>query len=100
MPVTGPGNVLACPELGLTMSDDSSTAWNVLAGTFFSSLTSDGGHAFVAAPPKYQLLPLSARISPYCCMARSTTCAWAENPLRLNVDFRRNRAPIGGRSGS
>ncbi len=52
------------PSSGLTMSDDSSTASKALAGMFFSSSTSACGHAGSAVPPKYQLLPLSARISP------------------------------------
>src|ERR1700722_4128714 len=68
----------ACPECGSTMRDDSSTASNALAGTCLSSLTSAIGQFSSAVPPKYQLEPLSARISPYCCMARSTTCACAE----------------------
>ena len=46
------------------MSDDSSTASKALAGIFFSSSTSEIGHDGSAVPPKYQLLPLSARISP------------------------------------
>ena len=68
----------ACPELGSIMSPDSSTASNALAGTCLSSLTSALGQLSSAVPPKYQLEPLSARISPYCCMARSTTWAWGE----------------------
>ena len=46
------------------MSEDSSTAWKALAGTVFSSSISEIGHEVSAVPPKYQLLPLSARISP------------------------------------
>src|SRR5271157_3270226 len=68
----------ACPELGSTISDDSSTASNALAGTVFSSSTRERGQVSSAVPPKYQLDPLSARIKPYCCMARSTTWAWGE----------------------
>src|ERR1700733_10604396 len=68
----------ACPELGSIINDDSSTASNALAGTSLSSSTRAIGQLSSAVPPKYQLDPLSARISPYCCMARSTTCACAE----------------------
>ena len=82
------------------MSEDSSTASKALAGMVFSSSTSARGHAGSAVPPKYQLLPLSARISPYCCMARRTTWAWAEYPEMLKLALSRNRAPMGGRSGS
>ena len=68
----------ACPELGSTINDDSSTASNALAGTVLSSSTRARGQLSSAVPPKYQLDPLSARIRPYCCMARSTTCACGE----------------------
>ena len=68
----------ACPESGSTMRPDSSTASNALAGTCLSSSTSPIGQLGSAVPPKYQLEPLSARINPYCCMARRTTCAWGE----------------------
>ena len=98
--MTGPGKLDACPESGLTMREDSSTASKALAGTCFNSSTSDSGHDGSAEPPKYQLLPLSARMSPYCCIARKTTCAWAENPLMSKLAFKRNRAPMGGRLGS
>ena len=40
----------ACPELGSTMSADSSTASNALAGTCLSSLTSATGPAVVRRP--------------------------------------------------
>src|SRR5277367_2017265 len=66
----------AWPELGSIISGDSSTASKALAGTAFSSLTRAEGQLLSAVPPKYQFDPLSARISPYCCMARRTTCAW------------------------
>ncbi len=68
----------ACPELGSIIKDDSSTASNALAGTCLNSSTSARGQLSSAVPPKYQLEPLSARISPYCCMARSTTWACGE----------------------
>ena len=68
----------AWPELGSIIRPDSSTASNALGGTDFSSLTRASGQLSSAVPPKYQLEPLSARISPYCCMARSTTWAWGE----------------------
>src|SRR5580693_1433379 len=68
----------ACPELGSIIRDDSSTASNALAGTCLSSLTRSAGQPPSAVPPKYQLDPLSARIKPYCCMARSTTWACGE----------------------
>src|SRR5271168_389048 len=89
----------ACPEFGSIMSDDSSTASNALAGTVLSSSTRDRGQLSSAVPPKYQLEPLSARISPYCCMARSTTWAWAEYPEMSKLALSRKRAPMGGRSG-
>ncbi len=82
------------------MREDSSTASKALAGICLSSSTSDCGHAGSAVPPKYQLEPLSATMSPYCCMARSTTWAWGENPLMLKLALSLNRAPIGGRFGS
>ncbi len=68
----------AWPELGSTMSDDSSTASKALAGTVLSSSTRPIGQLGSAVPPKYQLEPLSARINPYCCMACRITWAWAE----------------------
>ena len=68
----------AWPELGSIMSPDSSTASNALAGTCLSSSTSALGQLPSAVPPKYQLEPLSARIRPYCCMARRTTWACGE----------------------
>ena len=46
------------------MSDDSSTASNADAGTRLSSEMSWSPHEFDAAPWKYQLEPLSARIRP------------------------------------
>ena len=81
------------------ISEDSSTASNALAGTCLSSLTRAIGQFWSAVPPKYQLEPLSARISPYCCMARSTTWACGEYPEMSYPAFSRNRAPIGGRFG-
>src|ERR1700722_6264180 len=68
----------ACPELGSIIKDDSSTASNALAGTDLSSSTRGQGKFSSAVPPNDQLEPLSARISPYCCMARRTTWAWGE----------------------
>ncbi len=100
IPVAGPGKLDACPESGLTMSEDSSTASKALAGTCLSSWMSDGGQDGSAEPPKYQLLPLSARMSPYCCIARRITCACGENPLMSKLALRRNRAPMGGKLGS
>jgi hypothetical protein len=81
------------------MSDDSSTASKALAGTSLSSLMSALGHAGSAVPPKYQFEPLSARIKPYCCMARRTTWAWGENVEMSKLAFSRNRVPMGGRLG-
>jgi hypothetical protein len=54
----------AWPEFAFTMSDDSSTAWKALAGICFNWSTSSSVQRVSAVPWKYQLLPLSARISP------------------------------------
>ena len=62
------------------MSEDSSTASKALDGTVSSSSTNDCGQSVSAVPQKDQVGPLSARINPYSCMARSTTCAWGEYP--------------------
>jgi len=55
---------LAAPELGSTISEDSSTASNCEAGTVFSSLRRLSGQDASSVPLKNQLLPLSARIRP------------------------------------
>ena len=60
----GGARVRTCPESDETISQDSSTASKALAGTRLSSSTKAIGHDESAVPPKYQLLPLSARISP------------------------------------
>jgi hypothetical protein len=54
----------AWPELAFTMREDSSTAWKALAGICFNWSTSVSVQRVSAVPWKYQLLPLSARISP------------------------------------
>src|ERR1700683_5139474 len=64
----------ACPELGEISKLDSSTASKALAGTVLSSWTTESGQLELESPQKCQLGPLSARISPYCCKARRTTC--------------------------
>ena len=70
---TGPPVCRAWPELGSIIRDDSSTASKALAGTVFSSAISEEGQAVSAVPPKYQFEPLSATMSPKCCIARRTT---------------------------
>jgi hypothetical protein len=63
-PIGQPGLAAACPELGLTIRQDSFTAWKALAGICLSSDTRPSGHCGNALPWKYQFDPLSARISP------------------------------------
>jgi Cys-tRNA(Pro)/Cys-tRNA(Cys) deacylase len=63
-PIGQPGFAAALPELGLTIRQDSSTAWKSRAGICLSSETSASGHCGYALPWKNQLLPLSARMSP------------------------------------
>ena len=63
-PVGHPALALAWPECRFTIRQDSLTAWNALAGMRLSKATSPSGHCGKALPWKYQLLPLSARISP------------------------------------
>src|SRR5438128_9409572 len=65
---------LAAAELGSIISDDSSTASNCAAGTVFNSVSRLSGQAASCVPLKNQLLPLSARIRPECCIARRMTC--------------------------
>jgi Cys-tRNA(Pro)/Cys-tRNA(Cys) deacylase len=63
-PIGQPGFAAARPESGLTIRQDSSTAWKAPAGICLSSETRPSGHCGYALPWKNQLLPLSARISP------------------------------------
>src|SRR6202034_533784 len=63
-PIGQSGFALTAAELGLTIRQDSSTAWNAPAGIPLSRDTRASGHCGKALPWKYQLLPLSARIRP------------------------------------
>src|SRR6266508_5288132 len=87
---------LAWALSGSTVQDETSTASNADAGTDFSWSSRAFRHRRSRVPWKYQSEPLSARISPYRFIARSTTRALGLNPDRSNPAFRRNRAPMGG----
>src|SRR5215469_7854193 len=63
-PIQQPGLALTSPEFRLTIRQDVLTASKALAGMRLSSETRASGHCGKAVPPKYQLLPLSARIKP------------------------------------
>ena len=47
-------------------------------------------------PWKYQLLPLSATINPYCCMAMAMTLAWPVSEPTSKLELNRSRMPIAG----
>src|ERR1700721_3068177 len=101
-----PGLAWAWPELALTIRQDSFTAWKARAGICLSSEIRAPGQRGEVLPWKNQLLPLSARMSPYCCISTSTAWASAQNgvPLPQNPDteklaFSRNLAPMGGSEG-
>jgi hypothetical protein len=78
--VPAPRQVPAFAESVKSWRFDSSTASNSAAGTCLSSAISWSGQLGSVAPWKYQSEPLSARISPKRCIARSTTCVSALNP--------------------
>src|SRR5207248_168180 len=77
-PLPAPASqTLAAAEFASSISDDSSIASNCEAGIVFSSLSRLSGQAASSVPLKNQLLPLSARIIPKCCIASRMTWAWA-----------------------
>src|ERR1700722_6322680 len=64
-----PGLAWVWPELGLTIRQDSFTAWKARAGICLSSEIRAPGQRGEVLPWKNQLLPLSSRIRPYCCIS-------------------------------
>jgi len=66
-------------------------------GIVFKVLNSSSFQRGSGAPLKYQFEPLSARIIPYCFIARRITCIAGENPEILTEAFRRTRIPMGGK---
>src|SRR4051794_34760369 len=98
--VAGGGSVVFTrPELGSTMSDEASTASNWPAGMVSNSSSISLSQPLSAVPPKNQFEPLSATINPCFFMARKITCVSGLKPEMSKPDFRRKRAPMGGKVG-
>lgn len=76
-----------------------STASNAKPGTVLSSLKTSLSQRGSGAPEMNQELPLSARISPYLCMATRMTWTSGEKPDVSKFALSRNRWPIGGKVG-